>query len=648
MRRYILNLFISCTLCVATASCEDYLDTTNERDTPAYDELTTLKALRATTASLYTSPWYYFHKSRFIQLGDSRSNNIYNNDSGSNDYNVMATFNEANENNALTYAWGSLYNVITQSAYVIDDYAPYCVSHGVCTQEEANVCVAEARFMRSLAYWFLAMYWHDVPIVENAVTVSQMAYANRFEDVLQYAICEAEWARKWLPEAPYQTGRVCKTSADVLLSRLYITAGAYAKGGHYSDEFVSNVIAQYYAGDDDYAAAFSLTEFFYAKAIAASERAINEGPKVGFGMMDDYEEIFRVQNNNNKEVLFAIQFAPGNPSTYGLANELQGQFCYDRCIDNDYGSSFGTFASYDFIYVSLHRGGLSRTRGNIFPVGMTYDYLYHEIDTCSHYGEIWTVLPDNPTTGTSKNSIGIKKHVVGGPIATNNQAFKGNSALCTPMLRFSEAYLNLTEAYMGLYNQDETTNQHILSGVNEVRRRAYKIERECGTYPGDYGIDRTFDLDDLLQERRMEFYMEGVFWSDIVRRSFMGDEHLERMLDYQNNRLMEYENDSIMGCHRLYGYRYEQNLRDPDGLLGTIELREDQNTGQYVIARPSRECVHSIGEDSYCHSNEFGEGDNLWSMIYPPIETTSDPNLLQAPVSFDFSEIITNKSAYHE
>lgn len=50
-------------------SCEDFLDTTNERDIPAYNELTSLDALRATTASLYTSPWYYFHKSRYIQIG---------------------------------------------------------------------------------------------------------------------------------------------------------------------------------------------------------------------------------------------------------------------------------------------------------------------------------------------------------------------------------------------------------------------------------------------------------------------------------------------------------------------------------------------------------------------------------------------------
>lgn len=416
-----------------------------------------------------------------------------NSASTSNDWNVQASLNENVENTSLTHSWGSLYNIITQAAYVIDDYAPYCVSNGVCTQEEANVCIAEARFMRALAYWFLAMYWHDVPIIENAVTADQTASANRFEDVLQYAICEAEYARKWLPAHPYQTGRVCKTSADVLLSRLYITAGAYAKGGHYTEDFKTDMLDKYYAGDADYQAALSLQEFYYAKALAASTQAINEASSAGFGLMDDYEQIWRVQNNNNKEVLFALQFMPGNVTTYGMGNELQGDLCYSECLDNNYGKAFSTAASYDFVYVSIKRGGLNRTRGNIFPAGMRYDYLFHEeeYDDCEdaneaegpqEKGTVWTVSPE-------RKILGIKKYVVGGPIATDNMSFNGNSGLCTPMLRLSEAYLNQTEAYMGLYNVEETKDERILAGVNEIRRRAYNMEldRNDGTYPGDYG-----------------------------------------------------------------------------------------------------------------------------------------------------------------
>lgn len=106
--------------------------------------------------------------------------------------------------------------------------------------------------------------------------------------------------------------------------------------------------------------------------------------------------------------------------------------------------------------------------------------------------------------------------------------------------------------------------------------------------------------------------------------------------------------DSIMGCHRLYQYEYTCNAQDTQNRLGSIKLAVDPNTKGYKIVRPSKECVHKIPEGSYVHSTELGEGDNLWSMVYPPVETNADPNLLKAPVAYDFTEIINKKTDYHE
>ena len=637
-RKRLIGLsFIICHLSfsVALTSCDDYLDTTNESAPPAHEELTSLDALKATTANLYASPWLYFHKQRFYQLGDARANNIYMSAAAVNDVNTQASMSEFKENTSVLYAWSSLYNVITQAGYIVNDYAPYCVEQGVCTQAEANICLAEARFMRAMAYWFLAIYWHDVPIVDDAVAISPSAYANRFEDVIQYAICEAEFAAKWLPVMPYAKGRVSKVSAEALLSRLYLTAGAFAKGGHFSSDFKSRVLDGYYDGDDEYDASVTLQEFYYAKAAAAARAAIADGATAGYGLMDDYEQLFRVQNNNCKEVLFAIQVVRGN-SAYGLGNELQGAFCYDPCLDNNYGRAWSTWASYDFVYVASKRGGLNRTRGNIMPDGMTYDYLYHEEDTCHHQGEVWTVNRKSTT-------MPIKKQVVGGPMATDNVSFNGNSGFCTPMLRMSEVYLNLTEALMGLYQTDETQNSKILEGVNTVRRRAYRYELANGTYPGDYGTTGVFNLDSLLQERRMEFFIEGLYWSDIVRRSLMGKSHAQRMVNYMNNRLFELEGDSIMGCHRLYQYTYKAAATTDR--LGKVTLSQT-SSGEYKISRACHECVHNVADGSYCHSSAVGNEDNLWSMVYPPSETILDPNLLQAPVAYDFTRIIANKKNY--
>ena len=615
------------------SSCDDYLDTRNEEVIPAHEELTSIEVLQATTASLYTQPWYYFHKRRYVYLGDGRANNFLYSNTETNEYNAQASMNEDKESTSLQYAWSSLYNVITQADYIINDYAPYCVEQQVCTQEQANVCLAEARFMRALAYWFLAIYWHDVPIVDDPVTTNYLSQPNDFESVMQYAICDAEFAMKWLPVTPYAKGRVSKVSAWALLSRLYLTMGAFANGGHISSSFTQEVIARYYADNDEYKASESLPEFYYAMAAYAARQAISLAPTGGYGLMDDYEQIFRVQNNNCKEVLFALQTVAGN-SAYGLGNDMQGGYCYDPCIDYNYGRSWNTWASYDFVYVATKRGGLSRTRGNIMPDGMTYDYLFHESDTCDMKGQVWTVKRPNTT-------VAVKKQVVGGPLATDNVAFNGNSGFCTPMLRLSEVYLNLTEALMGLYGEESTTRSRTLEGVNTVRQRAYKIEIANNRYIGDYGSKGEFNLDSLLQERRMEFYNEGLYWPDIVRRSFMGEKHLKRMLDYMNNKIYEQEGDSIMGCHRLYGYRYTANKSDATK-LGTVSL--SSNNGSPVIYRPSRECIHNVAEDSYCHASGVGAGDNLWSMIYPPSETMQNPSLLKAPIRYDFTSIINNKN----
>ena len=643
---FILSLTLLASL---FASCNKFLDTTNERIVSAEGELNSIAALRATTASLYAQPWYYFHKQRFIMLGDARANNLLISTSNLGEMNAQATLNEDKQTSTMNYSWSSLYNVITQAGYVINNYVPYCVENNICTESDARACEGEARFMRAIAYWFLAMYWHDVPIVDDAVRESATAYANRFEDVIQYAVCDAEFAARWLPVSPIAKGRVSSVSAHALLSRLYITAAAWAKGGHNSSDFKTRVPDGYYRDDTDYANSTSLAEFYYAKAAAAARKAISDAPAGGYGLMDDYEQIFRVQNNNCKEVLFAIQTVASSTS-YGLGNELQGTFCYDRCIDKNYGITYFNFASYDVVNLLAKRGGLSRSRGNIMPHRMTYDYLYHEQDTCTNHngcrkGDKWTVERN------SWDAVAVKKQVVGGPLGTDNVAIQGNSGFCTPMLRMSEVYLNLAEALMGLYGEESSLRPKVLECINTVRRRAYKSEIAAGTYasaPGDY---TSVNLDTLLLERRMEFFAEGLYWSDIVRRSFMGAEHLKRMVEYQNNKLVTTGSDPLMGCYRLhsYGYRPAQDA-DKNYLtdrLGAPYLKEGAD-GSYVVVQPSRSCQHNVPDGSWCHAQDMETADNIWSMIYPPTEVMQDVNLNQAPVTYDFTTIIANKNIYRD
>ncbi len=643
IRKYLWHCLVCGGMAVAFTSCNDYLDTNNERIVPAHEQLTSLKALQAVTANLYAQPWYYFHKQRFLMLGDARANNIFNSNSSLSELSAQLTLNEDKQNASILYSWGSLYNVVTQSCYIINDYVPYCIDNKICSETDARACEGEARFMRAIAYWFLTVYWHDVPIVDDPVTAIPTAFANRFEDVLQYAVCDAEYAARWLPAVPVSKGRVSKVSAQALLSRLFITLGAWGKGGHFSSDFKSRVLDGYYADDEDFKSSATLAEFYYAKAAAAARQVISDAPDAGYELMEDYEQIFRVQNNNCSEVLFAIQSVPSTTS-YGLANELQGMFCYDRCLDKNFGMTYSNYASYDAVLAFSQRGGLSRTRGNIMPANMTYDYLYHELDTCKnhnggfHQGDTWKVIRGY------NDPLPVKKQVVGGPRGTDNLAIQGNSGFCTPMLRMSEVYLNLTEALMGLYGEETSTRPRVLEPINTVRRRAYKSEIAAGTYHPATDDYSTINLDSLLIERRMEFYCEGLAWSDIVRRSLMGETHLRRMVDYQNGKIDDREDEPLMGCHRQYRYRYTAHADLTK--VGTPVLRSNTD-GSYMTVQPSHSCQHNVPEGSYCHQQSMTVYTNLWAMIYPPTEVMQDANMHEAPVPYNFATIIANKNKYH-
>ena len=640
---------LSLTLTLPLSSCNSYLDTENTKETPYTQTLTSLEALQGTTANLYTEPWYFFQKQRYVMMGDARANNLFSTQTAVNDANAEICFNDSRITSSISNAWGSLYNVVTQSEYVINDYVPYCINNGICSDADAKVCEGEAQFMVGMAYYFLATYWHDVPIVTDPTRTTTEMYCNNYEDVMQYAINATEKASAMLPATPYQTGRVSKASADALLSRLYITMAAYAKGNHFAADFKTRALDKFYGDDSDYKAAASLDKFFYVKAEKAARAAL---ANTSYGLMDDYEDIFKVQNNNCKEVLFALQF-PAGISTSGLGNEMASLVCPSQCINDGLGRdgmSYSTFASFDFVADAVERGGFSRNRGNLMLPGTTYEYLYHEYnntdgyDGCKHhvYHGPWMVDP------TGDNTLRIKKQLVGGTYATNGVACKNNSGFDTPMLRYSEVLLNLAEALMGqkdIASKASTSDAEILGYVNQVRRRAYKLEinnpTEYDAYPGDY---TSLSWDDLLIERRMEFFFEGIYWGDIVRRSFMSDDDLQRMVDYNNNKVYENEGSLLMGAHRECKYKYTManTTKDSEGnydynqkKMGKVERRTNADGSLMIIVAP-RECIHKIPAGSYCHSSAVGEGDNLWSMIYPPTEVSQNSNLQEAPVPFQF------------
>ncbi|MDR3118715.1 MAG: RagB/SusD family nutrient uptake outer membrane protein [Mediterranea sp.] len=591
------NIFM-CFLTVALllTGCEDFLHVASDTQKTGGESFRTIEDLRSATAYLYTNPWFEFNSNSYIVL-EGRANNIVTDGTGVTYY-AYATFSENSSTVGLDHTWNSLYNVITQSDYVVNHYAPTARENGV-DETKANACEGEARFMRATAYWYLAMIWHDVPIVDlpEKLVLSPIIPCNRFEDVIQYAINDLEYAAQWLPETD-DKGRVTKYSAEAMLARLCLTAANFAQGGHFSQEYLMRNEA---ASNAELATAY----FTQAKTVT-NDVLVNSQ----YGLLDDYEDLFKVKNNNNAETLFGIQFIPG-VSTYGLGSTRQDALATGIAAEkngkgllcdglNAWGG--GMYGTYDLLHLYTLDGGLSRLRGNLFVASYNYSYLgTHTVNGS------WTV---------ENTKCNIKKFVVGSSKDTEGVAINGNNGLVTPIIRLAEVYLMYAEAVLG--TADETTDALAVKRFNEVNKRAFYMN------PTEYVAKEKITRNDLFKERRMEFFMELLFWPDIKRRSFYDNAWIEK---YLNDELKNDDDQTELTNYHWGVYNYDPSGNVENHGWTTNSPRRDPATNPL-------KAEHNMGSATYVHSVDAK--DNIWALPYPEVEASKNAQLNENPVPYNF------------
>lgn len=617
-KNIILSVVCGMVAMASFTSCNDFLQVSASNQKEMDHSFTTYDELRLATAYLYMKPWFGFHSTRLFAMGDARGNNIYGDNNNEQGYAPYCLFTDKPNTPGLADAWNSLYIVVTQADYIINDYAPQGRLH--FGEKLANSCEGEARFMRAAAYYYLASYWHDVPIMENPLehTNAFNLAPTRFEDVIRYGIRDLEYAVGSLPLTDTD-GRVTRYSALGLLARYYVTLAAYARGGHCTQA----TLAYYEASDSN-----DLAEILYGLAKKAAGEVITSQSK--YGLMEDYEEIFRVQNNNCKEVLFALQPLQGVDS-YGMGNSNGSGLCSYTELLNGLSAYNSSYISYDCLRMLIHSGGRSRLRANVLCPGEFYNY----IGTHTAEGG-WTAgyKAGQKSGGVETNKkVAFKKQVVGSAEDTNNIAISGNSGFCTPLLRLSEVYLLYVEACMG--TKEELTDRSVLQYYDDVRKRAYKLEIENDP---DFRYYDTYSLtrNDLMKEYRMEFFMEGLWWPTLVRRSFYD---MKWVTEFINNELIimtegtdgELVRSDEWDSNRWYAYYYTVNKTTEQATFSSDSPRQSDG------AKLAIKATHTpLAEGDYVHSS--ASDDNVWAFSYPEVESTRDPLLNSAPVAYNFNK----------
>jgi hypothetical protein len=487
MKKLIYILIVVFT--ISFSSCEDFLENIPNNLITA-DSLTE-ENLPALISPLYNIVWSDFNGQFYYGLGDGRS---YNLSAPYSDYIYpFADFTETGLTGPLVSAWQSFYIVVQQVNKVI-----ITINASDVSQEVKNTYIAEARFMRGVAYWYLASLWGNVVISENPnpLVINPIVNTNPRKDAYEFAIRDMEFAAKHLPATVSQAGRVDKYSAFGMLSRFYL---------HYSGLVASNYGENPNTGTRDQA--------YLDLAKKAAEKVIAESK---YQLMGNYEDLFKVEHNNHTEALFSFQWVGGLSSDngWGYINSQQAYFAYGSAITGDDAAWGGaTVATYDVLKEYEPEDVIRRK-----ATWMGYGDFYPEINKAGG-----GLLYEQNASGEASTAVNVKKGVTGSP-KDNPAIGRMNSALNTPMMRLAEVYLNYAEAILG--NGAATSDATALFYFNEVRQRARLTPKESVSW------------EDIRHERRVEFCMEGQYWYDLVSRAYYKQEEVIKYLKDQQREVL--------------------------------------------------------------------------------------------------------------
>ena len=496
------------------SSCaDDFLDQENSYQLSQENYFDSDAAVQSSTSALYNYVWYDFNDKFYYGMGDGRANNITAQYS---DYIYPYTnFTDNSLSQGLTQAWGSLYSVVSQSNNTINNIKTKCTSN---VSESAKVkAMAEARFMRGLAYWYIGTLWGCGIIYENVADMvdNYVVPAQPRADVIEFAIRDMEYAAKNLPTTQGDKGRITKYAAFGMLSRLYLSMAGLTTSGPYDG---TNVATDFNRG--------SRNEYYLDLAKKAALKVIKESDAK---LLDSYAELWGASTiNNNSESLFQLQFIAGD-GVGGAGQSMTRFLAWSTMVADTNAWGGATYCSYDLWeefkeYLDENLGTVVddaiRRHNSVASYGESYPELSADASDPYVYGV---------TESAGSQGANIKKYVIGTK-KVNGFSTVNNSGINSYMLRLAEVYLNYVEAVLG--NAESTTDADAIKYFNMIRRRAGVAAKTKLTY------------EDLRHENRVEFAFEGLYWYQLVRRSYYKQQEVVNYVNNQNRNASYYESST--------------------------------------------------------------------------------------------------------
>ena len=153
---------------------------------------------------------------------------------------------------------------------------------GLKDDASKKIRIAELKFLRAYYYFGLVQQFGGVPLNLKSTVGVQLEFPRvSTADVYEAIIADFNTAATDLPVKPAQYGRATKGAAQHFLAKAYLTRGSASKD-----------VRGQKATDLDSAAYFA-------------DLVINGG---AYSLQADYASVWNITNQNNSEIVFAIQF----------------------------------------------------------------------------------------------------------------------------------------------------------------------------------------------------------------------------------------------------------------------------------------------------------------------------------------------------
>src|SRR5688572_17237436 len=446
--KYLNKTILVAVVAVSCFACKkSFLDRPSESQISSDSFYKTTADLRLATANLYGgSPWGIWHHEAYLPLGDMLSGNGIR--QWISEWVQLYTRTITAGNPVLQGGWKGLYNLIGQCNGVINSIEQKADKS--ISDADKNAALGEAKFIRGMAYYYLAGLWGDVPIIEDNSKLIQDPLLKRHivSDVYKFITLDLNFAAKSLPLTD-EKGRVTTWSAQGMLAKVYLTMAGLGGNGSRDQKYLDS--AKHFAG------------------IVCNQSGLN--------LLKNYYNLFQSQYNDNEESLFALQWATGPSIGWEEGNLLLTYSPSGDINPQKNGAWTALSPTYD-LYLNYDAKDSVRRKATFMLNG---DF-YPELNAAG--GGYTATFPS------------MKKHIIGNEKDNNSTAMTFTASIeHDALLRLADVYLIYAEAILG--NNGSTADGEALKYFNKVRTRA--------------GVDpvTTINIDDILKERRIEFAFEG-------------------------------------------------------------------------------------------------------------------------------------------